>query len=131
MLPGLVGGAGSLWWRPCERELLPLLVTLPAGLWGAVAEAVGGQLETVPRTPEPTPVSLTAATARFSAGGVQNSEPMPNVACGEIHISSKGTRPRDSTSPGVDWLRPIAAMQTKQGTHQIETSLGARMAQLI
>lgn len=28
---------------------------------------------------------------------------------GGNHISSSGTLPLDSTSPGVDWLRPIAA----------------------
>lgn len=31
------------------------------------------------------------------------------VSTGETHISSNGIRPRDSTSPGVLWHRPIAA----------------------
>lgn len=37
------------------------------------------------------------------------------VSTGETHISSNGIRPRDSTSPGVLWHRPIAAESSYRG----------------
>lgn len=46
-----------------------------------------------------------------SAGGVQNNGPTVKGTSGDIHMSSRGIRPRDSTRPGVDWLRPIAATE--------------------